>query len=386
MTLLTGSQAATFADLAYDTAAATDDAAATWRAQGSLAAAQKKKGRGTADLSEFSTLTGFTGQSGAFSLRDTSGFGAVFETRNGGGGRDLVVAFRGSVSASDWVSNFNFGMDRGPGDCIVHSGFNRIYRTFQDDLHHIVDAAKPETLHFVGHSLGGAMATLAMADYGLRGGAACRLYTFGTPRIGGFGLSSQLRRVLTPGTVRRVYSVSDPVPMLPVLPFQHFAAGATGLDFGFTFITPRAHDRIQYRNRMPSSGWPAATPLAQKSDPDYWLGLAEKAQGFSALGYHALSMALRGIMRMVNMAGLALSAGITVLDRMVEAIHQGALLSKKIAETTLRFVKAALRMCGRLALRAAVTAADLTVEFLQTVFDMMLAPVRRSALLALSAA
>ena len=118
----------------------------------------------------------------------------------------------------------------------------------------------------------------------------------------------------------------------------------------------------------------------------YWLGLAEKAQGFSALGYHALSMALRGIMRMVNMAGLALSAGITVLDRMVEAIHQGALLSKKIAETTLRFVKAALRMCGRLALRAAVTAADLTVEFLQTVFDMMLAPVRRSALLALSAA
>lgn len=382
MTLLTASQAATFADLAYDTAVAADSAAAEWRAQGSLAALQK---RNAGTFGAFSSCAGITGRSGAFDLKQDSGFGAIFERRTPA--REMVIAFRGTVSALDWVSNLNVGMEAGPGGAIVHAGFNRIYATLQDELRALIARGNPEVLHFVGHSLGGCMATLAMADFGLAtGGRACHLYTFGTPRIGGVGLNTALRCVLTPSSVRRVYSVSDPVPMLPLLPFMHFATGATGLDFGFARITPLAHDRIQYRNRMPAEGWPALAHVPVKSDPDYWLGLVERSQGFSALGYRALSMALAGIMALLNLGGLALSAGITVLDRMVEAISNAAHLSRRIGDLTLRFVRAALGLVGRAAMAATATLADLTAEFLRLVFALLLAPVQNAARLAIAQA
>jgi len=391
MSMLTGAQAAILADLAYDTASASDAQEATWRAKGSLAAAQKKaaqraKAKGFCEsnpLDGFKTDTGFTGKSGGFFLKETSGFGATFE-REGLSGKELIVAFRGSQTKFDWVSNANTGMEAGPGGSIVHAGFNRMYNSVQDAVHEAVDRSGAKVLHFVGHSLGGAMATLAMADYGLRDtGAACQLYTFGTPRVGGYGFNSQLRRILTLQTVRRVYSVSDPVPMLPLAPFSHFTTGATGLNMGYSYITARAHDRIQYRNQMPAHGWPAPLPLAVKSDPDYWLGMAEKASGFSALGYHALSMALRGIMLVLNQAGFGLSVGTTILDQLVDAMYQAALLTKKIAETTLRFIQAALRLVGRGAMGAAATLADITRSFLRLVFDLLRRPVESAAQMAI---
>lgn len=398
MALLTGTQAATFADLAYDTASATTASAATARADMSMQALQKKD----SSMQGFSTNTGFAGESGAFvskpgqdglglgalssafGLRDVSGFGAVFE-RKVLNSKELVIAFRGTQSTPDWMSNLNTGMETGPGGAIVHAGFNRLYGRLSDALHDAVSKAQPDSVHFVGHSLGGALATLAMADFGLSsGGKPCHLYTFGAPRVGGFGLSSQLRTLLTPGTVRRVYAVSDPVPMIPLLPYQHFMPGATGVNMGYTYITAAAHDRINYRNQMPQNGWPAATPLPVKSDPDYWLDMAEKSSGFSSFGYYALSMALSGIMKFLNALGLGISVGTTVLDRMIEAMNQAALLARKMGELTLRFVKAALKLVGRAAMAATASLADLTQTFLRAVFEMLLRPVAAAARTAVS--
>ncbi len=65
MSMLTGSQAAVFADLAYDTASSVNTASATWRAQGSLLANQKRaRVNGFSEpaaLNEFSTVRGFVG-------------------------------------------------------------------------------------------------------------------------------------------------------------------------------------------------------------------------------------------------------------------------------------------------------------------------------------
>lgn len=386
MSLLTAAQAATLADLAYDVTSAPDSAGATARIKGSLAAAQKRAGRdpGTANLDGFSAKAGLTGQSGGFALKDTTGFGAVLE-RKVSGGKDLVIAFRGSQTALDWVSNLNTAMEAGPGGSTVHAGFNRIYASLQDELARQVDGSGAQAVHLVGHSLGGALATLAMADLGLsQSKVACHLYTFGTPRIGGFGFNSKLRTLLTNDTVRRVYSVSDPVPMLPLMPFQHFMTGATGVNMGYAYITAKAHDRINYRNQMPAQGWPAPLPLPVKSDPEYWLSMAERSSGFSAAGYQALSMALTAIMRHLDVIGIGMSAGLTVLDRLADALSRAVLATARVAEQTLRFVKAALQLIGRTALRAMVSAADLTAFFLRQVFEMLFAPVRMAAQTALT--
>jgi alpha-beta hydrolase superfamily lysophospholipase len=66
----------------------------------------------------------------------------------------------------------------------------------------------------VGHSLGGAIASLAAAqlrNYGL----TITLYNFGSPRIGGSKISSYISN--QPGGTFRVTHWNDPVPKVPLL-------------------------------------------------------------------------------------------------------------------------------------------------------------------------
>ena len=75
----------------------------------------------------------------------------------------------------------------------------------------------------VGHSLGGAIATLAAADLKKRGTPA-DLYTYGAPRIGGTATSNFITNQGL-GSISRVTHLNDPVPRLPpvALGFAHIS-------------------------------------------------------------------------------------------------------------------------------------------------------------------
>jgi alpha-beta hydrolase superfamily lysophospholipase len=66
----------------------------------------------------------------------------------------------------------------------------------------------------VGHSLGGAIASLAAASL-RNSGLPAALYNFGSPRIGGSKISSYITN--QPGGNFRVTHWNDPVPKLPLL-------------------------------------------------------------------------------------------------------------------------------------------------------------------------
>jgi pimeloyl-ACP methyl ester carboxylesterase len=66
----------------------------------------------------------------------------------------------------------------------------------------------------VGHSLGGAIASLAAASL-RNSGLGVGLYTFGSPRIGGSKICSYITN--QPGGNFRVTHWSDPVPKVPLL-------------------------------------------------------------------------------------------------------------------------------------------------------------------------
>lgn len=352
--------------------------------QGVMRAAEKSiaTGEGIGEVTDITPKTGLVGESGAF-IKETSGFGMVLE-RGASVNRELIVVFRGTVSGFDWLSNFNVGFDRGPDGSMIHAGFNQIYRSLAHDLRATIGRANPQRAHFVGHSLGGALASIAASEYAGIHKKPSYLYTFGAPRVGSLGLRSTLRTNLPARHVKRVYSVSDPVPMLPLLPFCHYDNGSTGLSGRFPLVTGGAHSMLKiYIPDMTKQGWPDPIAIPNQSDPDYWLDMAEQSSGImSAAGYLFLGKALQGLMRVLNVLGIAVGVGVTILDHLIVALRQAVLIKKKMADMTWRFVKLALKMAGRAGIAAAVTVSDLTTTFLTFVFDKLFMPVKIAANLA----
>jgi triacylglycerol lipase len=98
------------------------------------------------------------------------------------------LIFRGTVTDQEWLQDLrmrlvpyllpNFGK--------VHDGFLEIYCLFRELIMETLNVMDPDCRLFIaGHSLGGALATIALPDIGARTGRkAVELYTYGSPRIG----------------------------------------------------------------------------------------------------------------------------------------------------------------------------------------------------------
>ena len=93
----------------------------------------------------------------------------------------------------------------------LHSGFMQHYDDISPDLQITLDKSevKGKPLFITGHSLGGAVATIAARRLDPeRQLAAC--YTFGSPRV---GTESWVGQIKTP--IYRIVNSADPVPMVP---------------------------------------------------------------------------------------------------------------------------------------------------------------------------
>ena len=91
------------------------------------------------------------------------------------------LAFRGTESPLDWLTDAN--VDRvGYRGFQVHEGFLRAYRSAYASIVSKLDVNR--SLIITGHSLGGALATLAAYDLLMSGFLVNAVYTFGSPRVG----------------------------------------------------------------------------------------------------------------------------------------------------------------------------------------------------------
>lgn len=105
------------------------------------------------------------------------------------GGNDdvLLLAFRGTEpdKARDWMTDLDIGLVRGPGGK-VHEGFHiALNYVWRDIWRFISEQRGRRSLWVTGHSLGAALATLAVAKLRLEKDEPVNgLYTFGQPRTG----------------------------------------------------------------------------------------------------------------------------------------------------------------------------------------------------------
>jgi hypothetical protein len=147
-------------------------------------------------------------------------------------GADTVVYFAGTTSATDWVRiNADFRLDPLPetwtADCLtaarpsVHRGFLRAYlavraKLWGKILENVLRVGGSGRIIVCGHSLGGALATVAALDLACRldpaDAAKLACITFGAPHVGD-GQFVQAFNARVPLSLR-VATVYDPVPKI----------------------------------------------------------------------------------------------------------------------------------------------------------------------------
>jgi predicted lipase len=160
----------------------------------------------------------------------------------------IIVSIRGTDNdqgPSNWFANVDtikmYPFPQHP-DIAVHEGFYQIWQSIKsmvlDGIREVMAEHGPKTVHFTGHSMGGAVATDAALDLALNHNLTVGAYTYGSPRAGDYEYAMAVKENFA--YHYRITHKDDPVPHLPpqALGFYHppwevhFYA-RTGLDFQF---------------------------------------------------------------------------------------------------------------------------------------------------------
>ncbi|WP_310498438.1 lipase family protein [Sandarakinorhabdus sp.] len=326
-----------------------------------------------------------SGVSGNMFRRIGSGFGYCAMGKSGSTwDGHLLIATRGTQTTEDWLSNFNFSAEPGPGGFPVHTGFHKIYKSMQPELiDAITDLKRNNTInhvHCVGHSLGGALATLnaAWASSQRMGQVSC--YTFGAPRVGSLPFALWLQSRLGSENLRRVYHPADPVPMIPLFPFFHAptSSGIALVNSDGALVDKSFHNRtdVYLEESKKFGSWAGMAHAGVQPDSglkiQQWLAQGGVTNGFvmgSARLLGLIGDALAWIVQQAIKAGVGVVAftGATLLDQIASIIHAGARVSITLYGYAETLVKMIFRFLGRVR-RAA---ADLTMDFLRWVLGLL---------------
>ncbi|MEI6486446.1 MAG: lipase family protein [Sphingomonadales bacterium] len=330
-----------------------------------------------------------------------SDFGYI-ATGEGEWQRHMVIVTRGTMGpetskiSPDWLTNYNIGMDRGPGGHKVHAGFHRVWAQFRDFVDAAVATYKPELIHCVGHSLGGALATLNAVHVAQSTGRPVALYTFGAPRVGALPFATEASWRLS-GRLKRVYHPADPVPMIPLLPFLHapLSSGIRLPNEDKGIMDGSAHNMTNSYRRLVSrfddwGGLENANVVVNDFQIELWLRMAAKGGngGFlmrstallETIG-HALSLVVARAAFYVLGSGISAAATsmLTSLDYLAWLLERGAEMVDTLREQLTGLVNAIFGYLGRIA----NSAADLSRKALRWVLDLLFSMLASAARVAI---
>ncbi|KAI8851376.1 Alpha/Beta hydrolase protein [Chytridium lagenaria] len=142
------------------------------------------------------------------------------------GMKSAVVVFRGSKGVDNYILNANVWKTSAANTVRIHQGFLKAYKTLEPlidvELQRVLaECSSCDTVVFTGHSLGGAMATIATYMYstnGKIGNRKIRLFTFGSPRVATSALWKAVEATGRVVEVLRFVNGQDVVPSVPFSP------------------------------------------------------------------------------------------------------------------------------------------------------------------------
>ncbi|XP_046858557.1 lipase-like [Xenia sp. Carnegie-2017] len=165
----------------------------------------------------------------------------------------IVVSFQGSDSLQDWFRNIQTLKKSYSGcqDCKIHSGFLKSYSPLKDEMLRKVNTLyqeHPKKILVTGHSLGGAMATLAAVDL-VNAGYPVNLITFGAPRVGNKEFAQYVDRIVKGINLRVTYK-NDIVTVIPNKGYRHAGQELHCIDHNKFHYYPANVDLLHARRNL----------------------------------------------------------------------------------------------------------------------------------------
>ncbi len=353
----------------------------------------------SSDEGGFTTDEAFSGESGYSGLkaplhytqkkllspggRTESKFG-FFAKGEGSRAEHAIVATRGTAITPDVLTDLWAMPTTSAMGNRAHSGFVDTFSSYEDDLRAFASDIKGSvsTVHCIGHSLGGALATLN-AEFLCHQGFEVKLYTFASPRVG-FG--SALKNCLHNNkvTVYRAYNDADPVPMVPVWPFIHSEGDCcTGRQ---VLINPMKHKMVSYISEVQHfSSWRAMQrapdPVAHK-DMTFLESALKTGQSFSAALLRAVMYALKKLIRAAEViVGVAIIGTLALVDLLAWMFFKAKSLVEEFSKLLMKVMGGIMRFLGK----ALDTGAKMTETVIRYLLEQLFSAISSRASLALTA-
>lgn len=311
----------------------------------------------------FATQKDLTAKVGGHVLRAAKdGFGAC-ATGKGSFENHLFLIFRGTTAANnkaDFVTDARIGLTRSNSNFPVHIGFSHTFKSMQRDIEQFVAAHKEQKkpingVHCIGHSLGGAIATLA-AEWAYNNVSKnVKLYSFGQPRVGLTLFSSSFTRKLGKENIFRVFHSTDPVPMVPVFPYVHSPLPGLGYRIlSDQLITSgESHRMDTYIADVAGKNWSelekAAPVFNHEHAIEEWLQSNANQNPNCPKTFEWLEKAIiwllkKTLAKVVNVAQLAIMGIHTFVDKLAWALSKGMEMGESVSKWVKLFMEKIMRI------------------------------------------
>lgn len=329
------------------------------------------------DCFDMEESTMVSGNTGAFMVVKKPHIMAFMGMGKGEYEGQAFVAVKGTASLYDALTDLNVGVHLSHTGFHVHQGFYYAFDSILDELKTFIGGLEGvNVVHCIGHSLGGAIATLA-ADWirFIASVPTVKLYTFGSPRVGLEGFSAKSTSRLLAKNIHRVYHRTDPVTMAPTWPYYHIPNNNLGclIDSPVTAKPWEYHLMKHYINSAKKAGnWKAIENNRPKGHLDAAVERWLKSDGVLTLTVNTMDLLdaalLYVIKKVTNLAGISLitaaSGTLTLLDRMAMFMAKAVKISSDLSLWVYRLVKKMASVVG-VVVKEGV---DLTVTFIRHVF------------------
>jgi len=309
----------------------------------------------------------------------TDGFGVC--TRGAGQYQnDLFLIFRGTTEANnkaDFVTDARIGITHSRTGLPVHIGFNHTFNSMLPEIRsYILDAKATGVVHCIGHSLGGAVASLA-ADWVARNTSnRAKLYTFGAPRVGTEWFVKSTTDKILADNMFRVFHRTDPVPMVALYPFMQAPYRQKGCFIGSTepLTSGAAHSMAKYVNSVKEKSWKQLLgnpdePYSVEAAIESWLQSKTPVTSSSSGFWRWIDSALIYVLKKVAMASIlalqgAFIGAFTLADKIAYILAKGIELADKASVWVEHLMR---KMMQALGMRVAKSREELTRSLIRQV-------------------
>lgn len=306
---------------------------------------------------------------------------------------EVFLVFRGTTSANegaDFLTDARIGITNNQAGLPVHCGFHHCFASMLPALKTFFASlgGNIKVVHCVGHSLGGAVASLA-ADWVARNlKYATRLYTFGAPRVGTDWFVKSTTSAVQGVNMHRIYHKTDPVAMVPLYPFMHAPYKLPGhyIHSHEPLLSGDAHRMDRYVTSVKGRSWDSIKgnpepPYTLESAIESWLESKTPVNSSSPTFWRWVDSALIYVIKKVAMATLVTFQGafigfFTVADKMAYLLAKGIKMAEHVGYWVERLMRKIMQALG---MRAPESRESLTEGLIRHVLRRLMAQSNKDA-------